>query len=149
MKKKMAWVKGANYVLGIIKSTETYDNLKENLTDIRTESGPLKGNWGWQCKIQDLSTVPEYSYDVTKIKPGLSLISIVGRQGHARKLLTILDQSNITVNQALCLILFPCHLIVDTLPSWLLLTIYWSYGWGVGGVLPYITWSSWFFRGVL
>jgi len=38
----MIWVKRANYVLGIIKSTETYDNLKENLADIKTEMVHLK-----------------------------------------------------------------------------------------------------------
>ena len=35
MKKKMTWVKRANYVLGIIQSTE-------NLADIKTEMAHLK-----------------------------------------------------------------------------------------------------------
>jgi len=42
---------------------------------------------------------------MTKQKPGLSLIGIMGH-GHARKLPTIQEQRNITVNQAHSLILF-------------------------------------------
>ena len=79
----------------------TYDNLKENLVDIRTEMAHLK-----EIKVDNVKYTIEY-YDVTKIKPGFSLISIVGWQVHARKLLTIQDQSNIAINQAHCLILLP------------------------------------------
>ena len=31
-------------MLGIIKSTESYDNLKENMADIKTEMAHLKEN---------------------------------------------------------------------------------------------------------
>lgn len=65
----------------------TYDNLKENLVDIRTEMAHLK-----EIKVDNVKYTIEY-YDVTKIKPGFSLISILGRQVHARKLLTLYSRS--------------------------------------------------------
>ena len=45
-----------------------------------------------EIKVDNVKYTIEY-YDVTKIKPGFSLISIVGRQVHARKLLTLYSRS--------------------------------------------------------
>ena len=40
--KENAMSEKGNYVLVIIKTTETYDNLKESLADIKTEMSQLK-----------------------------------------------------------------------------------------------------------
>ena len=42
MKRMWQWVRRENYVLAVIKTTETYDNLRDNLADLQMEMSNLK-----------------------------------------------------------------------------------------------------------